>query len=158
MSHDPTYSLIIVFHYKDDMIRATSSFLEEEVRQDLDHIDILWPASRKEVRITYQLAHPLEPWQHERLALMRAAGLCTDFFVEEHPSCGESPLPDEGLGADEDEAEDAALSARLGFDIRDQAQLIASWQRFLQHEQQRTQELEALRQAFWRLQAGEMKP
>lgn len=78
--------LTLVIQYEGDMIRATSSFREDEIRQQLDALGICWPADRKEVRLVYSIEPPLSPELLEELTLLKECGMCTNFYVKDEIS------------------------------------------------------------------------
>ena len=75
--------LTLAFVYEGDMIRATSTFKEEDVRRELDDAGIHWDASRKEVQISYAVELPLDEPLLERLRWLKEMGMCANYAIKD---------------------------------------------------------------------------
>ena len=73
--------LTVVFTYQDEMVRATSNFMEEDVRHELDTMGLCWPASHKEVHVSYQIELPLYQDWVERLTYLKTMKMIARWYV-----------------------------------------------------------------------------
>jgi hypothetical protein len=75
------FFLTVVFEYKDEMVRATSNFMEEDVGRELDTMGLCWPASHKEVHVSYQVELPLFQEWIERLMHLKTMKMIARWYV-----------------------------------------------------------------------------